>query len=444
MTRTPRLPAFRRFGRSLFLSFVLSVMAFGPGGARASARVDSLAPVPEVRLTLVESWPSETTLDHPDIPDAADVWVDLVRHAQQKLDFAEFYVSDDPAGGGRLKEVVTALLDAARRGVRIRFLIDNNFYKTYPDLPDSLGRQPNITLRRLDTKAYSTGIQHAKYFLVDSTTVYLGSQNFDWRALTEIQELGVVLQGGEAAAAYQAVFDLDWQIAEMLPPGKTAPKAARGQVYDLVEQFSARLPGFVDDLPLVTNTGGHGRFSPTISPGWARPLPYPEEERIVRALDAARDSIAVQVLAYSTVGRDSTRYAVLDDALRRAAARGVQVRLIVSEWSKSKPKVDILKSLARVPNIQVAFMDIPQASTGFVPFSRTVHAKYLTVDGRVFWLGTSNWEKDYFHDSRNVGLIGEEPTLARRLAAFFNDNWNSKYAERVDPDREYVPIRVAK
>lgn len=444
MTHPARRLDARRFRRLHFVLFTLIVMTLGPGGAHASARADSLAPVPEVRLTLVESWPSETTLDHADIPDAADVWVDLIRHARQKLDFAEFYVSDDPKGGGRLKEVVTALLDAARRGVKIRFLVDDNFYKTYPDLPDSLGRQPNITLRRLDTKAYSTGVQHAKYFLVDSTTVYLGSQNFDWRALTEIQELGVVLQGGDAAAAYQAVFDLDWQIAEMLPPGKTAPKAARGQVYDLVEAFSAKLPGFVDDLPLVTSTGGHGRMSPTISPDWARPLPYPEEERLVHALDAARDSIAVQMLSYSTVGRDSTRYVVLDDALRRAAARGVQVRLIVSEWSKSKSKVGILKSLARVPNLQVAFMDIPEASTGFVPFSRTVHAKYLTVDGRAFWIGTSNWEKDYFHDSRNVGLIGEEPTLARRLAAYFNDNWNSKYAERVDPDKEYVPIRVAK
>jgi phosphatidylserine/phosphatidylglycerophosphate/cardiolipin synthase-like enzyme len=91
----------------------------------------------------------------------------------------------------------------------------------------------------------------------------------------------------------------------------------------------------------------------------------------------------------------------------------------------------------------IKFMNIPAWSGGFIPFTRVVHAKYLVVDGARAWVGTSNWERDYFYKSRNVGVILEGEKVAKRLDAFFNDNWTSPFSEMVDPNTTYVAPRVA-
>jgi phosphatidylserine/phosphatidylglycerophosphate/cardiolipin synthase-like enzyme len=71
-----------------------------------------------------------------------------------------------------------------------------------------------------------------------------------------------------------------------------------------------------------------------------------------------------------------------------------------------------------------------------------VHAKYLAVDGARGWIGTSNWEKDYFHASRNLGVTFESARLAGILDAFFDGNWSSPYAEPVRAEVAYTAPRT--
>src|SRR6185436_6634452 len=89
-------------------------------------------------LEIVESAPVETVLDHPDLRDAWQVWPEMIGRAQKTLDFAEFYASADPASPpghtSRLETVVQAVEHAAERGVRIRFLAEKVFQKTYPEI----------------------------------------------------------------------------------------------------------------------------------------------------------------------------------------------------------------------------------------------------------------------------------------------------------------------
>ena len=69
---------------------------------------------------LVESYPIETSLDHPDIPDAHDVWLAMIDGARRRIDLAQFYASN--RAGSRLEAVVQSLERAADRGVVVRFL----------------------------------------------------------------------------------------------------------------------------------------------------------------------------------------------------------------------------------------------------------------------------------------------------------------------------------
>ncbi len=395
---------------------LLALLLFACGGARPAAQAPATGPAVE----LVESWPLETTLDHADVRDAKDVWRELIDSARERLDFAEFYASDDPKGRSSLSPIVEGIERAAARGVKVRWLADAKFAKTYPELLDRLSRA-GVAVRRFDVHPTLGGVLHAKYFLADAQA-YLGSQNFDWRSLEHIQELGVRIAAPEVVRALAEVFDLDWGLAG-------------GSVDRPVARSSA--PAF----PVPT---ADGQLTFVASPtGWLPDQRLWDLPALVKLIDSARASVRVQLLTYLAHPAHGPDFPDLEGALRRAGARGVRVELLVSDWSKRPGMVDGLKALATAPSIQVKFLSIPAHSSGFIPFARVAHAKYLVVDGARAWVGTSNWERDYFHASRNVGLVIDGGPLPGRLDAFFADNWRSSYAEPLDPTRTYTAPRVA-
>jgi hypothetical protein len=134
---------------------------------------------------------------------------------------------------------------------------------------------------------------------------------------------------------------------------------------------------------------------------------------------------------------------LLPPAILRAAARGVEVRILVADWNKRPSRIGALQKLAEVENVEVRFAVIPEGSGGFQPFSRVAHSKLLVVDERQAWIGTGNFSPDYFYESRNAGLFLEGQGPSRRLAAQFDALWDSAYAEPVDPQASYTPRRYA-
>jgi len=366
---------------------------------------------PSSELQLVESWPVGTALDHPDIPDAADVWLGMIAGARRSLDLAEFYFSGEK--GSRLEPIVAAIEAAARRGVKVRVLGDAKFAGTYPEILDRLAAAPNVQVRRYDFGKVGGGVLHAKYFVVDGTVAFLGSQNFDWRSLTHIQELGVRTDIPAVVRGLADVFETDWALAggadRATRVRNAAPVAA--------------------EVKLVASPKG---WLPDES-AWDLP-------RIVELIDGARKTVRVQLLSYQA-GRRGEYWDELEDALRRAAARGVTVQLMISDWAKRPGSIEGLKSLGVLPHVTVKLVTIPAWSGGFVPFARVVHAKYLVVDGERAWLGTSNWEKDYFYQSRNVGIIVGQKPFADRLERFFLDLWQTELAVAIDPAATYTPPR---
>jgi len=410
-----------------------SVVATEPSGpARVSARdagssptnvaaIDRAAIEGQPAIELVETAPIETTLDHADIPNAADVWLEMIGGAQRSIDLAEFYVCDEAPS--KLTPVVDALVAAAARGVKVRFVIEEKFYATYPELPDRFAKLANVELRRYKA---DKGILHAKYFVVDGREAYLGSQNFDYRSLEHILELGVRVREPRIAAEYERAFLLTWRAAGgVIAEDELRPRGAFPVTIEL-GGASAQ----VDALSSPPEASGTGE-------GWELP-------RLVALIDDAKASVRVQLLTYKMTTRDKSYWPELENALRRAAVRGVKVQLLLADWCKRRGTIEPLQALEPLENVEVKLVTIPQWSGGFIPFARVVHAKYMVVDGAKAWLGTSNWERDYFYESRNVGLIVASGPFAARLERFFADGWGSSYATAVDPCAKYEAPRIDK
>ncbi|RTF31178.1 phospholipase, partial [Serratia marcescens] len=162
-----------------------------------------------------------------------------------------------------------------------------------------------------------------------------------------------------------------------------------------------------------------------------------------RLLAGAKRRVRVQVMDYAPLsfGPERSRpfYAVIDNALRSAAARGVQIELMVANWNTKKPDIAWLKSLALVPNVQIKVVTIPPASSGFIPFARVIHSKLMTIDDEIAWVGTSNWTGGYLDNSRNLELVMHSAAMSGRLDKLYQQLWNSVYAEPLRLDYDYPP-----
>ena len=118
------------------------------------------------------------------------------------------------------------------------------------------------------------------------------------------------------------------------------------------------------------------------------------------------------------------------------------MRLLVSDWVLGGRALPHLKALALIPNLEVRVASIPEAKEGHIPYSRTVHSKYLVVDETQLVLGTSNWEESYFTESRNLELIFRDPSLAAQTARIHDRLWNSRYAFPLEPLKTYERRKV--
>ena len=375
---------------------------------------------------LVESIPVETMLDNPNIRNTPEVWLEMIKQANKSLDIEQFYICNVP--NEPLEPIIQAIIDAGNRGVKIRVISEANFYKTYPETLDRLKKEKNISVRIISFGKLAGGIMHAKYFIVDNQQVFLGSQNFDWRALKHIHELGVRINNTECAKIFGEVFELDWNLAEKNDPGLIKNYLTKKQHPVPIKLIMPK------DQPLS--------FIPVYSPtGMIPDESLWDEPKIIELIDSAKQEIVLQVLTYNPKIKNGY-YAELDNALRRAASRGVKVKLIISDWSKRKPVIFYLKSLAVIPNIEAKLSTIPPYSGGHVSYARVEHCKYLVADSQKCWVGTSNWEKGYFHDSRNLGVIVENGLISTLLSQIFMKDWDGPYTYYVKPEVEYEPPKI--
>lgn len=389
------------------------VLAAPAPRARARKPVTANVAPPPPAVELIESVPIESALGNPRLRSAAEVWVELIRSATKNIDFEEFYLSNEP--GEPMEPVLAAIIEAAKRGVRVRLLFDSKMSRTYPQPLDSLGLVPGITLRLIDMGKIAGGVQHAKFFLIDGAIAYEGSQNFDWRALKHIHELGVLVRDERVTARLQQVFDMDWAAAEL-----QASKADSSGIvgWPAQEPMGSSLP-----IRVVQSAGDTVEVWPSWSPRAYSPdsLLW-DRDAIVRSIDEAQGEVVMQSLHFADAGRGLTDTA-FDDALRRAAARGVHVKMLISDWQSAGESMRVLDSLAQVPNIEVRLSVVPEWSKGYVPFARVEHCKYMVVDTVVTWVGTANWEPSYFHTTRNVALTLRNRPLASEAREVFRVSW---------------------
>lgn len=381
---------------------------------------------------IVESVPVETVLEESTLPRATDVWIEMIRSAKKSIDMETFYIANEK--GEPLEKVINEIIAAAGRGVQVRVIIDSNFFSRYPESDKEFRGIPNITLKMIPFGKIAGGVMHAKYFVVDREDLFLGSQNFDYRALKHIHELGVRVKDRNLASMFMRIFETDWSLCD---------NYSDANIKKLKSKSAKKIYTYKNKRSFNTFDYGRVKLYPAFSPndlvnkGFAK-----EEAELVRFIRNAKDKLYINYFSYSTKGKSKdSPYTTIDDEIRKAAERGVDVKIIFSDWAIKKDAIDQIKELSKVKGIEVKLSTIPQYSGGFIPYSRVQHCKMMVADDNYSWVSTANFERSYFYECRNATFIIDSRKVNEELEFVFMRVWNSSYAEKIDVNKEYKSVK---
>ncbi|HBA59752.1 MAG TPA: hypothetical protein DCZ92_02795 [Elusimicrobia bacterium] len=383
-------------------------------------------PLQAAELQFVESVPAETVYGSSLTARPQAVWLEMISSSSKTLDFEQFYIAHEE--GQALEPVLAAVEAAVKRGVKVRFLVDSVMMKESSKVLPRLA-EAGVKTRTVNFKKAVGGVQHAKFFIADGKEVFMGSQNFDWRSLVQIHEVGLRIKSAGAAADFGRIFEADWELAGGADPKKLFSKKAKGAI-------TAKAP------EAASLNGAAVTYSLAFGPAGAIPKGFDAElDRLLALIREAKKTVRGQVMTYALSEYGSKRWAELDSAFRLAAARGVKVELVFADWAMGGKADRDIKALAKTDNISVKISVIPQSSAGFIPFARVEHCKYLTADGEASFVSTSNWGPGYFHNTRGAAVLIKGAAGAAVLEDIFAKTWDGPYVQPVDPLMDYQPVK---
>jgi len=399
-------------------------------------------------ISLVESIPEGLVYpnDSTPYPSTYQTWLDLINSAQYTIEIGSFYwtlrqseVYPDPSSA-KGEEIFQALLHAGKyRGIKVK-IAQNAPTQGQPNTDtEYLVKRKAAEVRSLNfAQLLGGGVLHTKLWIIDRIHFYVGSANMDWRSLTQVKEMGVVVRNCSCLTDDVAkIFDVYWSL------GEKGAKVPDHWPSNLETKFNIETP-----MNLTLHNDTFQTYLSSSPPPFS-PLGRSDDiDAVINVIQRAEKFIYIAVMDYFplTIYTPKVKFwPEIDNALRAAAVEHkVNVKLLISKWNHSRHSEDyFLKSLADITrsftqtSIEVRHFIVPSTSDqSKIPFARVNHNKYMVTDNTAY-IGTSNWSGDYFIDTAGIGLVVHDPmdnrnishiTIRSQLQAVFERDWNSKYA----------------
>lgn len=158
-------------------------------------------------------------------PDTAFLIPAMIDSATETVDIQQAYISNWTKNAPN--PYLEAAIDAARRGVRVRILLDSYWFNTEGEndndemaarinaAAEAAGLPVEARLARLGP-GYPEKV-HNKGAIVDGDTVLISSVNWNENSPSFNREAGVIIESPEAGDYFSAVFTTDWDDAGPLP-----------------------------------------------------------------------------------------------------------------------------------------------------------------------------------------------------------------------------------
>ncbi|MFC7128673.1 phospholipase D-like domain-containing protein [Haloferax chudinovii] len=327
------------------------------------------------------------------LPDSPDRPITTLRSADERILLAGYVVSS--------ARVADELVAARERGVRVEVLVEDSPVGGFP-------RRSARVLDRLVDAGVSVRVvgdphsfHHPKYAVVDDAALVMTE---NWKPAgtggRKSRGWGVVVRSPGVAADLAATFEDDASL----------PETAPWETYRVGRSF-------------VRTESANGSYPSRVAPESVRVdrvsvlrAPDNAESAVVSRLDAAERRIDV---LQPTVEADGP----FVRALKRAAGRGVRVRLLLgSAWYDEEEN----RALAERLNEWADRTGSPLSVRLARPGGRygAIHAKGVVADDTAL-VGSLNWNRHSARENREVVLALSDPAAAAYFREAFAADWRA-------------------
>jgi phosphatidylserine/phosphatidylglycerophosphate/cardiolipin synthase-like enzyme len=334
------------------------------------------------------------------------------------------------------ERIASVLADAARRGLRIRLLLDGGPVGGISS--DEHNVTHGLAGAGVDIRWVTGGpdvvkryrFLHAKYAIVDSRAAWIGSENFGDAGFPSgrIGNRGwsVVVEDVELATRLQTVFEADFD------------------------------PRRRDSIPLETFSDHPLPPLPAL-PAWSGSPPSgPRRARLLVGPDTSLDLEGVLRMFASATARISLEAFYLEDTWKggpspfleaafEAARRGIGVRILLDgSWSSVQPESGTNdETLARI-NERAKAGQLPLEVRLLQPRGsiERLHNKGVVVDGHTVLVSSMNWALGSATENREIGILLEDDAVARFFEAAFNADWEGRSTSGSDLLRFEDPVAL--
>jgi cardiolipin synthase C len=411
-----------------------------------------------------------------------DARVELARRAVRSLDVQYYHINHDRTGHLVLRE----LRDAARRGVRVRLLVDDLYTTGGDPLFSGLAAFPNVEVRLFNPfccgresllAKYTASLadfgrlnhrMHNKLFIADGAIVVAGGRNiadeYFMRSMTDNFVDMDALMVGAVVPQLTGIFDTYWNsrhvypVQDVIATGAT-PAALRAQFDALVDEGEQMMAVTLPPIDIL----GYGPIREDFEAGqlglvWGTARAFADSPEKVAATSAemARSmSVTMNVMDLVSEARSEV---VLSSPYFIPGEMGVQA---FGDLRRRDVKVTVLTN-------SLASNDEPLVHTGYARYrtallksgvdlyelspTRTIanrrlmfpgmskgrlHAKTAVIDRRYVFIGSMNLDPRSASRNTELGVIADSPELAREVLRVIHiSKLQSAYRVAFAPDGE--------
>ncbi|MGO4441158.1 phospholipase D family protein [Rhizobium sp. RAF56] len=377
----------------------------------------------------------------------------LADMAERSLDM-QYYVWDGDTTG---RIIVDRVMRAADRGVKVRLLVDDPYYKASDQIKASLDAHPNVEIRlfnptrnrrwsRLDFVVDFRRVNrrmHNKLMVADNSAAIVGGRNigddyYGVNTIANFRDLDV-LAVGPVVDALSAVFDRYWNSASTVPIATIAARVYGAADLDsILTQLRKEIAAADYPYPIDQDLGELAIQGAELRDGlvWAPGRIIADDPEAVARGDAADDVVTFireRVAELKEELLAEAPYFVLpagaQATVKALHERSVRVRVLTNSLASNNQLAAhscYAKTRRRLLENGLELYELRPDTDAFRPgwsirsgrARAALHTKAMVFDGRAVFIGSFNLDPRSAVINTEAGLYIESPELAERLTAY--------------------------
>jgi phosphatidylserine/phosphatidylglycerophosphate/cardiolipin synthase-like enzyme len=289
--------------------------------------------------------------------DSAKPILDAINAASKSLRVKMFLFSDP--------SLLKAVMDAQSRGVNVRVMLNPARRDGESENKDTHKKLVAAGIKVMDSNP-EYDVTHEKSMVVDDTTAFVKSLNWETKNITETRDYAIVTSHAHEVAEIIQCFEADWHRKSFVG----------------------------DEKSHLIWCCGNGR------------------ERIAKFIDEAKDSIFVQNERYQD--------AVIIERLVRAARRGVKVHVMARPPHKLKKEklVEAVGGMRIMEDVGIKIHKLKHLK---------LHAKMLLADHARAIVGSINLAPGSFDSRRELAIEVDDEDVVKRLSEIAHHDWKHSH-----------------